>query len=57
MPVPAFVCARVLERVRDALQHPAWPLRPGLYEVRFLLDDGYSSRAKSARFWIVKRAA
>lgn len=32
-----------------------WPLRPGLYEVRLLLDDGYSSVAKSARFRIVKR--
>ncbi len=32
-----------------------WPLRPGTYEVRFLLDDGYSSRAKSPRFRIVKR--
>ena len=31
----------------------AWPLRPGTYEVRFLLDDGYSSRAKSDRFRIV----
>jgi hypothetical protein len=28
----------------------SWPLRPGLYEVRLLLDDGYSSRAKSPRF-------
>ena len=33
----------------------AWPLRPGTYEVRLLLDDGYSSVAKSARFRIVKR--
>jgi endonuclease/exonuclease/phosphatase family metal-dependent hydrolase len=33
-----------------------WPLRPGLYEVRLLLDDGYSSRAKSKRFRIVPRA-
>jgi Endonuclease/Exonuclease/phosphatase family len=32
----------------------SWPLRPGLYEVRFLLDDGYSSRAKSPRFRIVR---
>jgi hypothetical protein len=31
----------------------AWPLRPGLYEVRLLLDDGYSSRAKSKRFRVV----
>ena len=31
----------------------SWPLRPGTYEVRFLLDDGYSSRAKSNRFRIV----
>jgi endonuclease/exonuclease/phosphatase family metal-dependent hydrolase len=34
----------------------AWPLRPGLYEVRLLVDDGYSSRAKSKRFRIVKRS-
>jgi endonuclease/exonuclease/phosphatase family metal-dependent hydrolase len=33
----------------------SWPLRPGTYEVRFLLDDGYSSRAKSPRFRIVER--
>ena len=32
----------------------AWPLRPGLYEIRLLLDDGYSSRAKSKRFRITK---
>jgi hypothetical protein len=32
----------------------SWPLRPGLYEVRLLLDDGYSSRAKSPRFRIVR---
>ena len=29
--------------------------RPGLYEVRLLLDDGYSSVAKSSRFRIVPR--
>ncbi|MGH3011692.1 MAG: hypothetical protein ACRDMY_07615 [Gaiellaceae bacterium] len=34
-----------------------WPLRPGTYEVRLLLDDGYSSRAKSHRFRIVRRSA
>jgi hypothetical protein len=33
----------------------AWPLRPGLYEIRLLLDDGYKSVAKSARFRIVPR--
>jgi endonuclease/exonuclease/phosphatase family metal-dependent hydrolase len=33
-----------------------WPLRPGLYEVRLLVDDGYSSVAKSPRFRIVKRS-
>jgi hypothetical protein len=33
----------------------AWPLRPGLYEVRLLLDDGYKSVAKSLRFRIVPR--
>jgi hypothetical protein len=33
-----------------------WPLRPGTYEVRYLLDDGYSSRAKSPRFRIVRRS-
>jgi hypothetical protein len=32
-----------------------WPLRPGLYEVRLLLDDGYKSVAKSSRFRIVPR--
>ena len=29
-------------------------LRPGMYEIRYLLDDGYSSRAKSASFRIVR---
>jgi endonuclease/exonuclease/phosphatase family metal-dependent hydrolase len=33
-----------------------WPLRPGTYEIRYLLDDGYSSRAKSPRFRIVRRS-
>ena len=32
------------------------PLRPGTYEVRYLLDDGYSSVAKSQRFRIVRRS-
>jgi hypothetical protein len=32
-----------------------WPLRPGLYEVRLLLDDGYKSVAKSPRFRVVPR--
>jgi hypothetical protein len=32
----------------------SWPLRQGLYEIRLLLDDGYSSRAKSNRFRIVR---
>jgi endonuclease/exonuclease/phosphatase family metal-dependent hydrolase len=34
-----------------------WPLRLGTYEVRYLLDDGYSSRAKSPRFRIVRRSS
>ena len=34
-----------------------WPLRPGTYEIRYLLDDGYSSRAKSPRFRIVRRSS
>jgi hypothetical protein len=34
-----------------------WPLRPGTYEVRLLVDDGYSSVAKSPRFQIVRRSA
>jgi hypothetical protein len=29
-------------------------LRPGRYEVRYLLDDGHSSRARSPRFRIVR---
>jgi hypothetical protein len=33
----------------------SWPLRPGRYEVRYLLDDGYHSVAKSARFTILDR--
>lgn len=33
----------------------SWPLRPGLYEIRLLLDDGYRHVAKSARFRIVPR--
>ena len=39
----------------SAQGYGTWPLRPGLYEVRLLLDDGYSSVAKSPRFRIVPR--
>jgi hypothetical protein len=38
----------------SAVGNGAWPLAPGLYEIRFLLDDGYSSRATSKRFRIVR---
>ena len=38
-----------------AIGNGAWPLPPGLYEVRLLLDDGYKSVAKSLRFRIVPR--
>jgi len=34
--------------------YATWPLRPGVYEVRLLLDDGYRSVASSARFKIVQ---
>ena len=33
----------------------AWPLEPGRYEVRLLLDDGYRSVATSRPFRVVKR--
>lgn len=32
----------------------SWPLQPGSYEIRLLLDDGYRSVASSARFRIVR---
>jgi hypothetical protein len=41
----------------DATAEPgsaAWPLKPGTYAVRFLVDDGYRSIAASADFKIVK---
>jgi exonuclease III len=33
-----------------------WPLQPGRYEVRLLLDDGYRSVATSRPFKVVKRS-
>lgn len=33
----------------------AWPLAPGAYEVRYLLDDGYRLVARSARFEVAPR--
>jgi hypothetical protein len=33
----------------------AWPLKPGRYEVRLLLDDGYRSVATSAPFRVTSR--
>lgn len=33
----------------------SWPLRPGVYEIRLLLDDGYRSVASSAPFTVVSR--
>lgn len=32
----------------------AWPLPPGRYELRLLLDDGYGSVARSAPFTVVE---
>ena len=32
-----------------------WPLRPGIYEFRLLLDDGYRSVASSAQFKVLQR--
>jgi hypothetical protein len=31
-----------------------WPLKPGTYEIRFLVDDSYRSIAVSANFKVVK---
>ena len=31
-----------------------WPLKPGTYEIRFLVDDSYRSLAASANFKVVK---
>ena len=31
-----------------------WPLKPGMYDIRFLVDDSYRSIAASANFKIVK---
>ena len=33
----------------------SWPLAPGTYEVRYLLDDGYRLIARSARFTVAPR--
>jgi hypothetical protein len=30
-----------------------WPLQPGCYEVRYLMDDQYRCIASSYRFWVV----
>jgi hypothetical protein len=40
---------------RSAAGTGSWPLRPGRYEVRLLLDDGYRLVARSARFEVVRR--
>ena len=32
----------------------AWPLKPGTYEIRLLVDDSYRSVASSASFKVVK---
>jgi hypothetical protein len=32
----------------------AWPLKPGSYEVRLLVDDSYRTAASSATFKVVK---
>jgi hypothetical protein len=34
--------------------YKTWPLGPGTYEIRLLLDDGYRSVASSPRFKIVQ---
>ncbi|MGH3033282.1 MAG: endonuclease/exonuclease/phosphatase family protein [Gaiellaceae bacterium] len=34
--------------------YATWPLKPGTYEIRLLLDDGYRSAASSPRFKIVQ---
>jgi len=33
----------------------AWPLKPGTYEIRYLVDDSYRSIAASANFKVVKQ--
>jgi hypothetical protein len=41
----------------DASSFPGtvtWPLKPGTYEIRFLVDDSYRSIAASANFKVVK---
>jgi hypothetical protein len=41
----------------DASSFPGyatWPLKPGTYEIRFLIDDSYRSIAASANFKVVK---
>jgi hypothetical protein len=35
--------------------YATWPLKPGRYEVRLLLDDGYRSVATSAPFRVTSR--
>ena len=37
-----------------AVGSATWPLKPGSYEIRFLVDDSYRSIAVSANFKIVK---
>jgi len=34
--------------------YTTWPLQPGNYEIRLLLDDGYRSAATSAPFKVVQ---
>lgn len=42
-------------RESSRVRHGTWPLPPGPYEVRLLLDDGYRSIASSAPFRVVER--
>jgi len=39
---------------RSQIGYKNWPLGPGTYEIRLLLDDGYRSAASSPRFKIVQ---
>jgi hypothetical protein len=36
------------------VDYRTWPLGPGTYEIRLLLDDGYRSAATSPQFKIVQ---
>jgi endonuclease/exonuclease/phosphatase family metal-dependent hydrolase len=50
-----YTHASIAGRTSFSAHSGTWPLKPGSYEVRLLLDDGYRLLARSRPFRVVKR--